>query len=126
MRTEIPTGPLALTLKVIEGGDDDHGRPFVRFSSGGGDSVLYLENRAQVGWFMRLFDREVRFEVLAALERVVEPEAKDVPSERATETCVWCKHSEPHTLRDGTDATKRRGCSALGCDCDAYESRISR
>jgi hypothetical protein len=51
-----------------------------------------------------------------------EPEAKAVPIERATEKCVWCKHMEPHTLRD--DKHGRRGCSAHGCDCEAYESRI--
>jgi hypothetical protein len=52
------------------------------------------------------------------------PEAKAVPIERTTEKCVWCRHMEPHTLRNGDADKGLRGCSATGCDCDAYESRI--
>jgi hypothetical protein len=75
--------PLALTLKVIEGGDDDFGRPFVRFAAGVGRSVLHLENRAQVAWFMKFFDTDTRFEIVAGpvrAERPAPPPPTTVPS----------------------------------------------
>ncbi len=68
---------------------------------------------------------------IGLLRAAAEPEAKeDVASktlygEPADAPCIFCGHVEPHTLRDSTSATHRRGCSRLGCGCDAAE-RISR